>query len=411
MRTSLFINMQQPKEIFDPIHEFITITPHMRLIIDTHEFQRLRELKQLGATYFVFPSATHSRFAHSLGVSFLAGQMTESLKKNQPELQLSERDIELIRIAGLIHDIGHGPFSHLYDNHVRHGTEPEHEERGCLLFRDMVQKYNLPFSKSEVDIIIQMISPTPKSQNNWKFQIVANKVCQIDVDKLDYIRRDCYHLGIKITDTFTRLITKVRVVNTVSGHQVLAWPKKLEYDIFSLFATRYRLHKQIYNHHAINAHEFIIVDILKKIKLKMGESCWKLTDSAVTCCLHKSYKSLLIKLQMRQIPKLIGEIVVKLPHDSYHPEDPNPCQILNTIVQSYKIGFANGVNNPLNNVYYFTKDNINMGYKIISQNNSFCIPSQFQELIVRMYTTVSDKNDATQNVNQDYWNEYKKKYE
>ena len=82
MRTSLFINMQQPKEIFDPIHEFITITPHMRLIIDTHEFQRLRELKQLGATYFVFPSATHSRFAHSLGVSFLAGQMTESLKKN-----------------------------------------------------------------------------------------------------------------------------------------------------------------------------------------------------------------------------------------------------------------------------------------------------------------------------------------
>ena len=128
------------KEIYDPIHEFITITPHMRCIIDTPEFQRLRELKQLGATYFVFPSATHSRFAHSLGVSYLAGKMMESLKKNQKELQITDRDIEITRIAGLIHDIGHGPFSHLYDNHIRYETEHAHEKRGCMLFRDMVKK-------------------------------------------------------------------------------------------------------------------------------------------------------------------------------------------------------------------------------------------------------------------------------
>ena len=99
------------KEIYDPIHDFIQVTPLMKQIIDTPEFQRLRELKQLGATYFVFPSATHSRFAHSLGVSHLAGKLMETLQKNQERLQISDRDIELTCIAALVHDIGHGPFS------------------------------------------------------------------------------------------------------------------------------------------------------------------------------------------------------------------------------------------------------------------------------------------------------------
>ena len=76
-------------QIHDPIHGTITITPLMKQIIDTPEFQRLRELKQLGATYFVFPSATHTRFEHSLGVSHLAGKLMETLQKNQPRLQIS----------------------------------------------------------------------------------------------------------------------------------------------------------------------------------------------------------------------------------------------------------------------------------------------------------------------------------
>ena len=90
------------KQIYDPIHKFITITPLMTQIIDTYEFQRLRDLKQLGATYLVFPSASHSRFEHSIGVSHLAGIMMNELFLKQPELNITERLIELVRIAGLI---------------------------------------------------------------------------------------------------------------------------------------------------------------------------------------------------------------------------------------------------------------------------------------------------------------------
>ena len=135
------------KRIYCPIHGFITLTDVMRQIIDTPEFQRLRDLKQLGAAYFVYPSATHSRFAHSLGVSHLAGEAAKSLQTNQPELKITDREIELFRIAGLIHDIGHGPFSHLYDDPLIRGNEPEHEERGCSMFRYMVQAYKIPLTK------------------------------------------------------------------------------------------------------------------------------------------------------------------------------------------------------------------------------------------------------------------------
>ena len=394
------------KEIFDPIHEFITITPLMRQIIDTPEMQRLRELKQLGATYFVFPSATHSRFAHSLGVSHLAGKMMETLQKNQPELEITSRDIEITRIAALVHDIGHGPFSHLYDEHVRLKTEDEHEVRGCKVFQQMVQTYEFPLTKKEVKQVVMMIDPPDEVKYTWRYQIVANKMCQIDVDKLDYIRRDCYHLGIKINDTFTRLITKARVVLTFNGRMVLAWPQKLEYNIFSLFAARYRLHKQVYHHHAVKAHEFIIVEILKKLKNKLGELCWMVTDATVTCGMHKAYSHLFTKLQTRDIPKLVGEIVVKLPHSCYHPEDPNPRTILAEIIQTVKIGFASGTDNPLNQVCYYTKDDINMGHKINPQNNSFCIPSEFQELIVRMYTKSSNMVEAKK-----YWTGFKTKYQ
>ena len=155
------------KQIYDPIHGYVSITENMRKIIDTLEFQRLRDLKQLGAACFVFPSATHTRFEHSIGVSYLAKIMVENLKKNQPNLKITDHDIELFQIAGLVHDIGHGPFSHLYDNYIISEGDPEHEERGIEIFKNIVKNNDIDLTNEDVKKIVNMISPPKRLQNNW----------------------------------------------------------------------------------------------------------------------------------------------------------------------------------------------------------------------------------------------------
>jgi HD superfamily phosphohydrolase len=242
------------KKIYDPIHGFMPIQSHLLNIIDTQEFQRLRDLKQLGATHYVFPSATHTRFEHSLGVSFLARKLMENLQKNQQSLKITERQIQLVEIAGLIHDLGHGPFSHLWDNYVIFKGEEEHEERSCVIFSVMIEKYNLSVTENERQIICELINPSEENTHNWMFQIVANKRCQLDVDKIDYIQRDSLYLGnVGMKGEFDRLITEARVVKTIDGNYELGWFHKLNYEIFSLILSSiaHKLNKPVYPPNAI----------------------------------------------------------------------------------------------------------------------------------------------------------------
>ena len=294
------------KQIYDPIHKFISITPLMTEIIDTYEFQRLRDLKQLGATYLVFPSASHSRFEHSIGVSHLVGIMMNELYLKQPELKITNRLIELVRIAGLIHDLGHGPFSHLYDNYVKNEDEYEHEYRGLDIFRNMVIKYNLDLSQEEITLICDIIDPPSNLQDNWLYQIVNNKINHIDVDKIDYILRDSYHIGLLHND-FSRILTMVKVL-PYNNSLVLAWHEKIQHDIYLLFSCRYRLHKQIYNHHAVKEFEYLLIPILKKIK-NSGIEFINFTDSSIMNQIKK-----LEPIYQRKLPILVKEKLILIKH-------------------------------------------------------------------------------------------------
>ncbi|KAJ1952038.1 SAM domain and HD, partial [Dispira parvispora] len=114
--TSTLLAGRGVKHFNDPAHGYISFGPFMLDIIDTPQFQRLRYLKQMGTSYFVFPGASHNRFEHCLGVGYLAGNLITRFQETQPELAITERELRCIQVAGLCHDLGHGPFSHVFDS-------------------------------------------------------------------------------------------------------------------------------------------------------------------------------------------------------------------------------------------------------------------------------------------------------
>lgn len=100
------------KILQDAIHGLMQFNDTELSVIDTPQFQRLRNLKQLGTCYYVFPSASHNRFEHSLGVGHLSGELIDRIRRDQPELEISDLERRNLVLAGLCHDLGHGPFSH-----------------------------------------------------------------------------------------------------------------------------------------------------------------------------------------------------------------------------------------------------------------------------------------------------------
>ncbi len=396
------------KQIFCPLWGFIELTPLLSKILDTAEMQRLKDVKQLGATYFVFPSATHTRLEHSLGVCHLARLLGESLQKNHPKLKITVRDIEIWQVAGLIHDIGHGPFSHLYDHYIKLASEPEHEERGLQLFDQLCQRENIALTPAEITEIHRMVDPKDADIHNWRYQLIANKASQIDVDKIDYIQRDSFHVGIPHSGEFSRLITGARVCVTSSKPQQmeLCWNEKLQFDIYSLFAARYRLHKQVYTHHTVKSFEFIIIEMMKTMRVENPSiQLNTLSDVAILsrCYIHptKWGKALL----ERKHPICIGEHITADQEDTAM----GIRDVLGYIIEEIKIGFVSGNGeNPLKKVHYYRNSSPRSGdqasssrkaFTIDINRTSFIIPEKFQERILRLYTWNNKNLPAAQ----EYW--------
>lgn len=365
------------KKIYDVIHGFIEIPEYIVKIIDTVEFQRLRYIKQLGAASYVFPSATHTRFAHSIGVFYLASNLIKNLQKNHPEKEISDRHVMLIEIAALIHDLGHGPFSHLWDHYVIYKDDDEHEVRGLNIFKEMVQKYDIGITRSEFDIICELVNPTIESnKKNWYYQIVANKNYQLDVDKLDYIQRDSFYIGnIGMIGNFERLITDVRIVTDCNGNEQLGWDKKLSYELFSVFTTRFKLHKLVYNHHTVKSHEYMLIHILREFyeKMKQGKiSFLNLTDNLITtsqhllnsdvCPVKQDNKVEIIDIiHSRRSPKFLGEVIISENHPNFKKitEQSYPQYKINLLIDKIDMGFSSNDKNPMEDILYYDKKKFN----------------------------------------------------
>ncbi|KAH3774955.1 hypothetical protein DPMN_176350 [Dreissena polymorpha] len=179
--------------------------------MDTPEFQRLRFIKQLGPVYFVYPGAAQNIFEHSLGVCHLAGRLVKTLQNNQPELEITDADVLCLEIAGLCHDLGHGPFSHLFQYSFLPKMWPDlkwtHEENSVKMFDYLITKNNLikyfeeyHISERDREFIREIIARPdvasmkstrpekyPNERKMFLYKIVSNKRNGIDVDKWDYL--------------------------------------------------------------------------------------------------------------------------------------------------------------------------------------------------------------------------------
>ncbi|KAM9752028.1 deoxynucleoside triphosphate triphosphohydrolase SAMHD1-like isoform 4-T4 [Menidia menidia] len=265
-----------PTVINDSVHGHMELHPLLVKIIDTPQFQRLRDIKQLGGCYRVYPGASHNRFEHSIGVAYLAGELAKSLRSRQRELKIDDRDILCLQIAGLCHDLGHGPFSHLYDGmfiaQARRDLNWEHEEASLGMLDHMLEN-NAGLATmwgellNEVDLVFikELMTGEPLNQGNpnnpedaWPFngrteeksflyEIVANKLNGIDVDKFDYFERDCHHLGIKNNFDHLRYFLFVRVCEVNRRKHICARDKELE-NLCGIFQTRNDLHRRAYQH-------------------------------------------------------------------------------------------------------------------------------------------------------------------
>ena len=243
-------------EIYDIIHGNIVIEGLAQKIIDTEEFQRLRNIKQLGCCNFVFPGAVHTRFEHSIGVYHLAKKYIDILNKKKE--YFTPREKECISIAGLIHDIGHGPYSHLFDELF--SKDKNHEYRSGELFKRMNEKYKLGFNPDEIQSIIHFIYPKNVSINpeeKYKYQIISNNN-GIDVDRFDYLMRDIKMTGLNYGIEYERIMNHSRIENNE-----IIYSEKVKTNIDEFFRIRFIMYKEVYNHRTVRGIEFMMKDFIK----------------------------------------------------------------------------------------------------------------------------------------------------
>ena len=306
------------KLINDPIYGAVNIDEDILPFINTPEFQRLHHIKQLSFCFHVYPGASHTRFEHSIGTMHLVGELIKKLKEvelvepkerldspeakkskifdapeakesdiiNAPEAKESkifdDKDILCVKLAALLHDLGHGPFSHFWEimlkrfiEEKKHEAREEkfskenfvHEEMTIKLIERM-RKNNSKIKEllkddDDVKFIQELIDPErrkdPEKEStrsreplkNFYYEIVSNKDNEIDLDKWDYIARDSHHVGINTCFETDRLMKTCHVGIDEDGKTHIVWTLKDLDNLALVFEQRKRLHRKVYQH--INA--------------------------------------------------------------------------------------------------------------------------------------------------------------
>lgn len=248
------IQLNKKKIINDPVFGFINIESELVFDLLEHEvFQRLRRIKQLGLSYLVYPGANHSRFEHAVGASHLMRQAIAVLRLKGHKITPKEADA--VTIAILLHDIGHAPFSHVLENTL---VDISHEEISLLLMNKLNQEFNGKLSLA-IDIF------TNKYKKKFLHQLVSS---QLDIDRLDYLRRDSFFTG--VSEGIVGIDRIIKMLNVWNDQLVVDY--KGIYSIEKFLIARRLMYWQVYLHKTVVAAEFLLVNVLQRAKelINMG---------------------------------------------------------------------------------------------------------------------------------------------
>jgi uncharacterized protein len=257
----LSLPLNKRKIINDPIYGFITISSDLLFDIISHPyFQRLRHIKQLGLTDLVYPGALHTRFQHALGAMHLMGLALDNLR--QKKVEISAAEYEASQIAILLHDLGHGPFSHALEDTLLQGIK--HESISYLLMSSLNETFD-----GALDLALRIFRNS--YERKFFHQLVSS---QLDIDRLDYLKRDCFFTGVQEgTIGVDRIISMLNVYR-----DQLVVEEKGIYSIENFLTARRLMYWQVYLHKTTVAAERMIVNILKRAQtlVQAGE---KVTSS------------------------------------------------------------------------------------------------------------------------------------
>uniref|UniRef100_A0A1A8G7D5 Deoxynucleoside triphosphate triphosphohydrolase SAMHD1 n=2 Tax=Nothobranchius korthausae TaxID=1143690 RepID=A0A1A8G7D5_9TELE len=439
----------------DPIHGHMDLHPLLIKFIDTPQFQRLRYIKQLGGTYYVFPGASHNRFEHSIGVGYLAGQLVQALNERQPELLISRRDILCVQIAGLCHDLGHGPFSHMFDGMFMPRARPQlnwkHETASVAMFDHLVEVNNLKPVMEEHGLVMpedldfikeQIAGPQRNPGQQWPYkgrpedkcflyEVVANKRNGIDVDKWDYFARDCNQLGIQNNFDYRRFLKFARVCVYKGQKQICTRDKEVG-NLYDMFHTRNCLHRRAYQHKVSNIIEVMVTEAFLKadphiqIEGSNGKmftistavedmvAYTKLTDNIFEQIVNSSSP------ELAEARKILQNILCRNLYKCLGQTQPNePLVVTQETIHSWEADLARSVpqssshnanlqpedfivsvivmdygmkeKNPINNMRFYCKSDPTKAIQIYKNQVSKMLPEQFVEQQIRGYCKKTDK--------------------
>jgi HD superfamily phosphohydrolase len=251
------------KRIFDPVHHFIELSTAEVQLLDLPVMQRLRRLRQLGLAYLAFPSAEHSRFSHAIGALAMGTRAFDQIVANGPDFFADADDVayqrRLVRAALILHDIGHGPFSHSCEGVL--GIR--HEARTADIFALPDVAKAIAGLDIEAHDALDLILGEPRSRYPALRELVSGP--NLDADRMDYLQRDAYFTGVATGRYDAEQLTASLRMLEREGHLVVGVDQRGVIALESFVMARYMMFGSVYFHHTTRMFEHVLHDVLAEV--------------------------------------------------------------------------------------------------------------------------------------------------